>query len=186
MFQRKHQNVTLGIVATALSLLLGGSAVAQGIEVVVTGGDLGFAAVPQVANFAPVTVSTVDTTTATTLDAFAIRDTRGTGAGWRVQAQALPLTNADATQALPLGSLIMSRPAVVADGTASPAPTVDIPAGGTAFDTTSPITVATAAANTGLGTYDFGSTTLILTIPAAAYAAEYHSTVTISLVSGPA
>ena len=54
------------------------------------------------------------------------------------------------------------------------------------------VKVASAAANTGMGTYDFtpgntngSNTALQLTVPSYAYATTYHSTLTVSIVSGP-
>jgi hypothetical protein len=185
MIPGKLLQLLSSLAIAGLSLFLGSSALANGIEIVVSGGNLGFVASPKATDFDPITISTVRTSSEGALDAFAVRDQRGTGAGWRLQVQALPFTDADGRHTLPLGSLTLSRPTVTADGTTSPAPMVSIPTSGVAMDTAAPVTVATAATDTGMGTYDVEATKLKITWPAAVYAAAYVSTVTISLVSAP-
>jgi len=68
-------------------------------------------------------------------------------------------------------------------------PSISI-ASNTAIDSGAAVKVATAPANTGMGTYDFTPGTISTgnlqpTVPSYAYATTYHSTLTVSIVSGP-
>jgi hypothetical protein len=142
----------------------------------------------------------------TTLSSYSASDTTLTGAGWNVTVQASQFSCTAGVGScpaggsnLPLNSLIMAPPTVACHtGTncllvQSP-PTITL-ASNAAIDTggSSGVKVASAAANTGEGTYDFtpglvDSTSghnLKLTVPSSAYATTYSSTVTISIGSGP-
>ena len=138
----------------------------------------------------------------TTLTPYQAADSRGNGAGWHVTFQATPFSCTVADSGCPAsghtfatGSLLMPPPVVTCAPltlcvlTAAP-PTVSI-TGNTAIDTASAVTIASAAVNKGMGTYDFtpgligGTGRLQLTVPSGAYATTYHSTLTVSIVSGP-
>lgn len=137
-----------------------------------------------------------------TLGTYSATDSRGTGAGWHVtfQATTFACTSTDvgcpaAGDTFPASSLIMPPPTVAcASGTsctgkAAP-PTISITTN-TALDSGSAVTVASAALNKGMGTYNFtpgtitGGSNLQLTVPSTSYATTYHSTLTVSVVSGP-
>jgi hypothetical protein len=71
-----------------------------------------------------------------------------------------------------------------AAGTTSPSPTIADGAPYT-IDDGSPVTIATAGTDEGMGSYDFSATTLTLTVPASAYADTYSSDVTITFAVTP-
>ena len=78
----------------------------------------------------------------------------------------------------------MPQPTVAANGTSSGVPTII--AGPYTIDSGSAVKIASAAADNGMGVYNFTQGgTLTLSIPANAYAASYRSEVTVSAVSGP-
>jgi hypothetical protein len=137
----------------------------------------------------------------TTLGSYTAADKTGTGSGWNItfQATQFDCTSADtgcpaAGDTFPSASLMLAVPTVACHtgqactGRAA-APAVSI-ASNTAIDGASAVKVASAAASKGMGTYDFtpgtiGSGNLQLTVPSYAYATTYHSTLTVSIVSGP-
>lgn len=135
---------------------------------------------PAATNFAPTTITGLAQTTTATLASFSVNDLTGTGAGWHVTAQASTFTGA-AHDLVP-SSLSMSQPSVAANGTASPLPTV---VSGPYTIDNGAVQVASAAVNRGMGTYDFGATTLTLSLPGHVFADVYTSTVTISVTSAP-
>lgn len=136
-----------------------------------------------------------------TLAAFTAADLTGTGSGWHLtfQSTAFACTSADTGcpsggDTLPTSSLLMAPPTVACHTNQSctgraAAPTVNITSN-SAIDAGSAVTVATASASKGMGTYDFspgsiGTGNLQFTVPSYAYATTYHSTLTVSIVSGP-
>jgi hypothetical protein len=118
-----------------------------------------------------------------------------TCSGWYITVQASRFTSA-AGDTFPQGSLLMPPPTVSnCIAKCGPGATANPPAicitNSVALDTTSPVIVASAAVNTGNGTYRFapgaiGSGNLQLTVPAYAYATTYTSTLTFSIIQGPA
>jgi hypothetical protein len=145
---------------------------------------------PAVENFPGVTLNGTAQTVSASLAGFSVDDARGTGVGWHVTAQATQFAEHDGTgyvaggRTLPMGSLTMPAPTVTANGTSSPPPTLE-PGAPWAIDAASAVKIASAAAGTGMGRYDFGAVSLSLTVPASAYAKTYRSDVTVSVVSGP-
>lgn len=135
---------------------------------------------PLVGDFAVRGITGATQTTTAALEGFSVTDTRNSGAGWRVTAQASTFTST--ARALAPGSVSMSAPEVTANGTPSPAPTVG--AGPFVIDD-AVASIASAAAGDGLGTYDFTATTLTLSLPPDVYAGAYASVVTISVVNAP-
>jgi len=150
-----------------------------------------------------VTLNGSDQTVATSLANYSTVDTRGSGAGWNVtfQATQFACTNGSGScpsggDTLPAGSLLMAPPTVACNtGTDcsghSAAPSISI-SSNTAVDSGSAVKIASAAANTGMGTYNFtpgqlggSGNGLTLAVPGSAYAATYNSTLTVSVVSGP-
>jgi len=137
------------------------------------------------------------------LGTFTAADLSGTGNGWHVTFQAthFACTSADtgcpaAGDTLPASSLLLGVPTVAChtgqscSGRAAK-PTISI-SSNTALDSGSAVTLASAATGTGMGTYDFtpanisgANTGLQTTVPSYAYATTYHTTLTVSLVSGP-
>jgi len=174
---------TVVAVALAAGLSIAGSlpAFADETTVVVTGGTLTMTT-PLTGNFAGVTITGQDQVTTATTDAFSVSDLRGSGAGWHITAQATQLSDGAITpKTLAAGSLTMSAPTVDSPNTSSPDPTG---LGAYVIDNGA-ATIATAAIDAGMGTYDFSQTTMTLAIPADVKAASYTSTVTLSVVTGP-
>jgi hypothetical protein len=129
-------------------------------------------------------------TVAAAMDAFSATDGRGSGAGWNVTVQATRFSEVSAGaivvggKQLPASSLTMPAPTVAANGTTSAAPTIT--AGPYTLDAGSAVKIASAAVDTGMGTYDFTQGgNLSLSVPSTAYAKTYQSTVTVSAVTGP-
>ncbi len=135
----------------------------------------------------------------TSLAAYTVTDATGTGTGWNVTAQATQFTCVVSTDAgcktgfttLPLSSLTIAPPtaACASGSTCTGSPTVSISAA-TAIDGASAIKMLSAAANTGVGSFTVtpgtvGSGQLALAIPGNALATTYHSTLTITVISGP-
>lgn len=181
--------------ATIAALVLGGVAVPAAIaadptDIIVLPGSLGMTAAPTVANFPGVTLNGSAQTVNAALDAFEVNDSRGSGAGWKVTVEATQFAEHNGLiyviggRTLPASSLTMPAPAVTADGTTSAAPAIQSGAPW-AVDAGSAVKIASAAVDTGMGKYDFSSTSLALTVPASAYAKTYRSDVTVSVVSGP-
>lgn len=158
-------------------------------RVEVVGGALALD-MPDVADFAPVTLDGSAQTTSATVDPFAVTDATGTGAGWRLTAQATPFAEIDTDgnyvsggRTLPPDSLSLEGLAVAADGTASPPPTVA--PGPHVLDGMGAVTLLDAAPGSGMGRFVVSPDSLTLGIPADAYARTYRSDVTLSLVTGP-
>jgi hypothetical protein len=139
-----------------------------------------------------------------TLATYTGADLTGTGAGWNITFPATHFSCTNGTDAgcpsggdtLPASSLLIAPPTDACAGGTSCAgraakPTISI-ASNTAIDGGSAVKVASAAANTAMGTYNFtpgnlngANTGLQLSVPSYAYATTYHSTLTVSIVSGP-
>ena len=86
---------------------------------------------------------------------------------------------------LPMGSISMPAPTVAkTDATSGGTPSIN--SGPYLIDSASAIKIATAAADgTGMGSYQFTPSSLTLSVGANAYAGNYTSTVTVSVVTGP-
>ncbi|HZU11250.1 MAG TPA: WxL domain-containing protein [Chloroflexota bacterium] len=184
---------------------LGGVAHAAGgaTQVALTGGTLG------VTGGSPGTFSATLTgsnqTADTTLGTYTVTDATGTGLGWNVTFQATQFTCTVGTDAgcktglttLPWNSLSIAPPsAVCASGSLCTGAPSDSISSNTAIDTGSGTTpgsavkVLSAAALSGIGSYTvtpgtIGTGQLELAIPGNALATTYHSTITITVNSGP-
>jgi hypothetical protein len=119
-----------------------------------------------------------------TLGSFYVSDLTGTPDGWQVSIQAAQLAGATNGYAIPTSSLSLTSPTVTEDfnyswaqPTILPASAVDIDAG--------PVELASAAANAGMGKYNFSTSGLDLTLPADILADTYNVTVSLTLASGP-
>ncbi len=182
------------LAAVALALLAPAASAQDTTNVTVTGGSLAITAAPLVSDFTAVTLNGTAKTTSAALDDFEVNDARGTGAGWNVTVQATQFADpapaaGTVAKSLPAGSLTMAAPAVAQDGTTSANPTIS--AGPYTIDNGAAVKIASAAANTGMGKYDFSDGTaaagipLTLQIAANTYATTYQSTATITLASAP-
>jgi hypothetical protein len=183
-FNNRLTRLALSVVLTSV-VALGAAlpAFAEGgdsTSLVVTGGNLGITT-PAAGDFIGVSLDGTAQQTTASLAGFSVTDPRGTGSGWHVTAQATQFTGS--SHNLAASSLTMSQPSVTPNGTTSPAPTVAT--GPYMIDVASAVQIASADTDQGMGQYDFGATTLTLTIPANTYADTYNSTVTISVVTAP-
>lgn len=130
---------------------------------------------------------------------YTVTDATGTGHGWNVTLQATPVScvvgvDEGCTQAfetLPAGSLEIAPPhvACAADSQCRGMPSVTLQSNA-AVDVSSPVTVLSAAVNQGMGSYtvapgSIGPGQLALHLPANAPATTYHSTLIITVNSGP-
>jgi hypothetical protein len=190
LLHRRIKAFILGLSAIALmspaALAAGGSttvAVAAG-ALTLTG------AAP--ANFASVALDGTDQSSNASLATFTVNDSRGTGAGWRVTALATQFKEYDTTlnqyvlsgRSIPASSLQMAQPTMTRTGGGNSAnPTVA--SGPYTIDAASAATVSSAAVGAGMGKYQYGATTLTLSIPASTYARTYRSDVTVDAISGP-
>lgn len=182
------------IAAVASSALFAGVAspafAADDANVTVTGGSLSITN-PLAGDFAGVTLDGTAKTTTATFAGFSATDARGTGAGWNVTVQATQFKEyaagayVVAGKTLALNSLSLAAPTVAANATTSTAPSIT--AGPYNVDAASAVKIASAAADTGMGKYDFtqAATPLTLSVPASAFAKTYRSDVTVSVVTGP-
>jgi hypothetical protein len=174
----------LAITTVAVSTILAaaftpGAFASDGTTATVTGGALSITN-PLAADFAEKSITGVAQTTTAALATFSVSDVRGTGAGWHVTAEASQFTTGAKT--LAVGSLSTPALTVASPGTTSADPTM---ATGPYVLDNGALTIASAALDAGMGTYDFIASTLTLALPADVYAGAYASTVTISVVTGP-
>ena len=176
------------VVLGALVAVSSSAVAATSTDAVVTAGTLA-ATTPTTANFTGIALNGTAQTTTAAVGTFSVNDATGTGAGWKVTAQGTQFAAHNGTayvtggKTLAVGSLKLSVPTVTANGTTSAPPTVA--AGPYTIDSTTAVSIASAALNTGMGKYDFGATTMTLSVPASAYAATYRSDVTITVASTP-
>ena len=169
------------VLAAGLAMTGSMSAFAQdGTTATVTGGSLSITD-PLAADFAGRGITGVAQTTTAALAAFSVSDLTGSGAGWNVTAQAATFTGA--SKSLAAGSLSLSQPTVASPDTTSADPT--IATGPYTIDSGSAVSIASAAMDAGMGTYNFSATTMTLALPADVFADVYASTVTVSVITAP-
>jgi len=172
--------VTAGLVLlVGAGAAIGESAGAQTLSITAVG----------VSDFTPVTLDGTAQTTMAAIDNFTVSDTRAVNDGWNVAVQATQFKEWNGTgyvaegNTLPTGSMSMPAPTVAARDTPSPPPVIT--QGPYVIDGAT-VKIASASAETGVGTFDFTQTgPLSLTVPARAYAATYRSEITVSVSSGP-
>lgn len=177
-----------GLATIGTALLIAAPAGATSASATLTAGSLGFASTPGNVTFPSVALDGANKTVTAT-QALDIADATGSGAGWNLTGTSTLFTAG--SHALPGGSAtIGSAPAAAtcdSGVTCTPAGSnavsypYSLPAGATAPTATK---LFSAAAGTGLGDQTL-SPTWTLAIPANAYAGNYNSTWTLSLVSGP-
>lgn len=182
---------TAGAVAV---LALGGAlpAFAAGeTGVTITGGALSGGAAT-FHDFSGITLGT-DTTATSNWSIASVTDARGSGAGWHVSLTMSQLKEysggayAASGKSLPLSSIkVSSASTVTLIGTSgSDASTITPAPVTTALDTGSAVTLLSAGADGGMGTYSFSDLTATLSIRADAYALTYKSDATISTNTAP-
>jgi WxL domain surface cell wall-binding len=178
----------LGVAVAAIGslLLIASPAGATTASATLTAGSLGFASTPGNVTFPSATLNGQNKNLQATqpLD---IADATGSGAGWNITATATLFTSGSNT--LPGGAFMSNPGTPVCDAnvTCTPAGTSPVaypyfmPAGASAPTATK---LFTAPAGTGMGDQTL-TPTWNLFVPANAYAGNYQSTWTVSLVSGP-
>jgi hypothetical protein len=178
----------MGVAAVSSLLILAGPAMATTASATLTAGGLGFASTPGNVTF-PSTTLNGQNKTVTATQPLDIADATGSGAGWNITATSTLFTSGSYT--LPTGATTI--------GTAPSAPTCDsnvtctpsgsstvaypysLPAGATAPTATK---LFNSPVGTGMGDQTL-TPTWTVAIPGNAYAGNYSSTWTLSLVSGP-
>ena len=111
-------------------------------------------------------------------------DATGSGAGWRLTIAGTTFKNA-AGKALPSDALTISGVTVVKNSGKAPTNTTSYPVTVPTADSAPPaVKFAAAAADSGMGKFTV-TPSIALAVPADAYAGDYGSTLTISIVAGP-
>jgi hypothetical protein len=174
-------------VTIGAALLAAGPAGATTASETLSAGSLGFASTPGNVTFPGTTLNGQDKTV-TASQPLDIADATGSGAGWNITATSTLFKSG--TYSLPAGATTIgsapTAPACDTNVTCTPAGTTTVsypyslPAGTNATATK----VFNAPAGTGMGDQTV-TPTWTLAIPANAYAGNYTSTWTLSLVSGP-
>lgn len=129
-------------------------------------------------------IAGVAQSTTGTLGSFTVSDLTGTSDGWQVSIEADQVVGSANGYQIPVSSLALTPPTVTEETdyawampTILPQSAVDIDAG--------PVELASAAANAGMGAYDFSTSALELTLPADILADTYNVNVSLTLASGP-
>lgn len=184
--------------AVLVGIVAGPASAADDTNVTVTGGSLSMTTFTA-GDLTGVTLDGTTKTTTATVDNFSVTDATGTGAGWKLTAQASQFAeygDLDGTgpgttvgyitggKTLPAASLDLGLLTATANGTTSAAPTMTAAAD---IDNGGAVKFASAAIDTGMGKYDIsgGTAKLSLSIPPSAYAKTYRSDVTVTLASTP-
>jgi hypothetical protein len=182
------KTLSLGVAALGSLLVIAAPAGATTASATLNAGSLGFASAPGNVTF-PSTTLDGQNKTLTASQSLDIADATGSGAGWNITATSTQFKSG--SYSLPAGATtITAAPATptcdtnvtctVAGSTTVSYP-YSLPAGATAPTATK---LFNAAVGTGLGDQTV-SPTWNLAIPGNAYAGNYTSTWTLSLVSGP-
>lgn len=187
-----RNRVAVGLItcATLWAMATSHAVASDPTDLPLVGGSLVLTAEPTAPNFSSITMDGTAKTGTVTLSTFEVNDARGSGAGWSVTVQATRFAEHNGTiyviggKQLPVNSLSMTAPTVAADGTSSAAPSIT--AGPYTMDSGSATKIASAAVDSGMGKYDFGATTLTVSVPANAYAGRtYRSDLTVTVATGP-
>lgn len=127
--------------------------------------------------------------TGAAINAFAVTDARGNGAGWQVTVQASQFkdaTDVENVKTLTTDALLLSAPEVSKEKEAlgsSDLETITRLGGNIGV---SPVKVLSAAEGGGMGTFDISAMGLKLNLlPKDVYEGNYTSTVTVSIITGP-
>ena len=198
--QIKRLGVVMAVAVVAIGALAG-AALATGVSADVTGslgaGSLQVNSVAAIALGSHAIDGMSGTLTASgDSGTIVAQDLTGSGAGYTIQAQRSAFeTNIGTTEApvlKPLVGTMSWEPAAVTVNEASNTPLANAPVAAestTTILTGTAATIATAAANKGMGIYDltFGAedSQISMSYPADAYAGAYTGTVTVSAVTGP-
>jgi hypothetical protein len=123
--------------------------------------------------------------TLTSSNSLAVTDATGSGNGWNLTVVGTQFTTGGgAPHVLAATALTITGVTAAASGTG----TVTTPTNGVTYPFVVPASTATkffnAAANTGMGAFDL-TASYNVSVPASAFAGNYTSTLTVSLVAGP-
>ena len=179
-------------ILTALAVIVGlasmpASAEALTIHLTVLPGPLGITSA-SARQFRPLSSSGDGVTLTSALSPFTVTDATGTGSGWHVTVSASVWSTT--SDGLPVvrpmapGSLVMEAPNVVADGTSSATP-VMTPGPYPLESDGSPLVIATATPDGGMGTYDFSEAPLTLHLPTGTSAGTYGVSINVVVAAGP-
>lgn len=125
-----------------------------------------------------------DLVVAGSLGASTVTDATGSGAGWRLTIAGTTFKNVDG-KALPADALTITGVTIVKNSGKVPTNTTTYPVTVPTADAAPPaVKFAAAAAHSGMGKSTI-TPSISLAVPAEAYAGDYASTLTISIVSGP-
>jgi hypothetical protein len=173
--------VVLGVVAT-LGFAGTAQAAVDDTTVVLTGGTLDLRA-PLFGNFPGATLDGSSDSQDASVSTWGVNDPSGSARGWSVSMAASALVTADTVPITMDGAVIS-----IAEPVASPVDSTNTSTEPTMLggSISASRNVAVAAANEGLGDWDFtqGATDLTLATPANARAGSYTSTITTTLTQG--
>ena len=179
------------LTAAALSMMVVAPAIAANdlgastsTTATVEAGDLTISDPAGTVAFVNKAITGVAQTTTGTLGSFTVSDLTGTSDGWQVSIEADPVVGDANDYEIPVSSLSLTPPTVAeANEYAWAMPTI-LPQSAVDIDG-APVELAIAAANTGMGEYDFSTSALELTLPADILADIYNVNVSLTLASGP-
>jgi hypothetical protein len=169
-------------------VLLGGTVQAATVQrttasVTIKAGSLRMSS-PTVDTVATVPLDGTAKGTSVPLNNLAVTDATGTGGGWHLAVQATPLASEDAQ--LSAGALQLACPDLSRDDWVNPG-SVQTTKDSCLIDAASAVIVADAApGEASMGSFaSQGPSAILVSVPADTSEGTYHSTVFISLISGP-
>ena len=193
LLSRKNLTVLVAL-AAALSLMVTCAfATGLGAEVTITGGSLTGGDV-SFTNLSAVTLTGGVTTATATWPIANVVDATGTGAGWNTTltlkqfkqwSEGEYVTVSPKTLATSSLAVAIAPTVDKVDSTSSDVNTITPVATGTKLDTNVPVTLLSAAADGGMGSYTVTDLGVQLTLPADVYACTYKTDATVSIVAGP-
>ena len=189
--KRRTHGIALALaLGVVLALAFASVALAsQATDITINGGTNTITS-PIVADFSAIQLDGAAHSVTATMNPFTVVDARGTGAGWHVTVQASQFAEysgdayVNSGKQLPMDSLSMPAPTVV-KGTTTSNTVPTLTDGPYTIDHATPIQIASATNDTGMGTYIFTPSDLTLSVGANVYAHTYRSDVTVSVLSGP-
>jgi hypothetical protein len=173
-----RKQIAIAIMVAAMAVIPALASASTLVTIDITGGHLDFDIAGDAA-LADVHLTGSGQTTRGALGTIAVRDMRGTGAGWNLVVEASDFVSDDGS-----GNTIP-----VAGFAVDSTPTVTTLAGNAAPQTFSgpldrPLKLLSAPADAGMGHYQI-SPDISLFVPADTFAGAYESTVTATIMSGP-
>jgi hypothetical protein len=182
--------LALATMAAFAALAMPAQAATDTTSIQLTGGTLSFTQQPLADDFAATALTGAPQLVTTNLNDWKVNDARGTGAGWNVTFQASQFSDGSG-HTLPAGSLKMLAPVVTPINPLNLAVPPLISGLTFTLDNGSAVPIASAAALTGQGEWQFDQLNaavakdLQLTVPADAFAGTYTSNLTFTLGATP-